>query len=110
LALQGGRVFVKADGLGGGVPFADLLKRGCGARAIDVEFFRPYAVTLRKSIRLSRPSRDPVNLFNLLRCAMETVETDVGFLGIQLIVTSAQRISDVFFMTAKVRALSVRRS
>jgi len=73
---------------------ADLLKRGCGARAIDVEFFRPYAVTLHKSIRLSRPSRDPVNLFNLLRCAMETVETDVGFLGIQLIVTSAQRISD----------------
>ncbi|MBC8108864.1 MAG: DNA polymerase Y family protein [Anaerolineae bacterium] len=73
---------------------ADLLKRGCGARAIDVEFFRPYAVTLYKSIRLSRPSRDPVNLFNLLRCAMETVETDVGFLGIQLIVTSAQRVSD----------------
>ncbi|CAN5657203.1 hypothetical protein BH09PLA1_BH09PLA1_20880 [soil metagenome] len=73
---------------------ADLLKRGCGARAIDVEFFRPYALTLHKSIRLSRPSRDPVNLFNLLRCAMETVETDVGFLGIQLIVTSAQRISD----------------
>src|SRR6478735_9963706 len=27
LALQGGRVFVKADGPAGGVPFADLLKR-----------------------------------------------------------------------------------
>ena len=27
LAFQDGRVFVKADGLGGGVPFADLLKR-----------------------------------------------------------------------------------
>src|SRR6266576_1921419 len=27
LAFQGGRVFVKADGPGGGVPFADLLKR-----------------------------------------------------------------------------------
>ena len=27
LAFQNGRVFVKADGLGGGVPFADLLKR-----------------------------------------------------------------------------------
>ena len=35
-----------------------------------------------------------MNLFNLLRFAMETVETDVGFLGIQLIVTSSQRISD----------------
>jgi xanthine dehydrogenase YagR molybdenum-binding subunit len=27
LAFQGGRVFVKADGPGGGVPFADILKR-----------------------------------------------------------------------------------
>ena len=27
LAFEGGRVFVKADGPGGGVPFADLLKR-----------------------------------------------------------------------------------
>jgi xanthine dehydrogenase YagR molybdenum-binding subunit len=27
LAFQNGRVFVKSDGLGGGVPFADLLKR-----------------------------------------------------------------------------------
>ncbi|MGH7177932.1 MAG: hypothetical protein ACREJC_11170, partial [Tepidisphaeraceae bacterium] len=73
---------------------AELLRRGRGARALDLEFFRPYAVTIHKSIRLSRPSRDPVNLFNLLRCALETIDTDVGFLGIRLNVTTSQRIAD----------------
>jgi protein ImuB len=72
----------------------DLLKRGHGARELDIEFFRPYAITLRKTIRLSRPSREPGNLFNLLRCAMETLETDIGFLGIRLTVVRSQRISD----------------
>jgi protein ImuB len=72
----------------------ELLKRGCGARTVEVEFFRAYAVTLHKMIRLSRPSRDPVNMFNLLRCAMETIDTDVGFLGIQLIVSRSERVSD----------------
>jgi protein ImuB len=73
---------------------ADLLRRGHGAREIEVEFYRAYAVTLCKTIYLSRPSRDPSNLFNLLRCAMETVQTDVGFLGISLIVARSQRVSD----------------
>jgi protein ImuB len=73
---------------------AELLKRGHGAREIEVEFYRPYAVTLRKTIRLSRPSRDVGNLFNLMRCAMETLETDVGFLGIKLIVARSQRVAD----------------
>jgi protein ImuB len=73
---------------------ADLLRHGQGARELKVEFFRPYAVTLEKTIHLSRASRDPKNLFNLLRCAMETVQTDVGFLGIRVIVTRSQRISE----------------
>jgi protein ImuB len=72
----------------------ELLKRGHGARELEVEFFRPYAITLRKTIHLSRPSRDPGNLFNLLRCAMETLETDVGFLGIRLTIARSQRVSD----------------
>jgi protein ImuB len=73
---------------------AELLKRGRGARVVEVEYFRPYAVTLHQSIRLSRPSRDPVNLFNLLRCASETLDTDVGFLGIRLVVTSSERVAE----------------
>jgi protein ImuB len=72
----------------------ELLRRGQGARELKVEFFRPYAITLHKTIQLSRPSRDPKNLFNLLRCAMETMETDVGFLGIRLIVSRSQRVAD----------------
>jgi protein ImuB len=71
-----------------------LLRHGRGAREIEVEFYRAYATTLRTTVRLSRPSRDPSNLFNLLRCAMETIETDEGFLGIALIVTSSERVSD----------------
>jgi protein ImuB len=72
----------------------ELLRRGRGAREIELSFYRAYAQTIRTTVRLSRPSRDPVNLFNLLRCAFETIETDEGFLGIQLAVTSSQRISE----------------
>jgi protein ImuB len=71
-----------------------LLRYGRGAREVEVEFYRAYATTLRTTIRLSRPSRDASNLFNLLRCAMETVETDEGFLGIALVVTSSERVAD----------------
>jgi protein ImuB len=71
-----------------------LLRHGRGAREVEVQFYRAYATTLRTTIRLSRPSRDPSNLFNLLRCAMETVETDEGFLGIALLVTSSERVAD----------------
>jgi len=71
-----------------------LLRHGRGAREVEVEFYRAYATALRTTIRLSRPSRDASNLFNLLRCAMETVETDEGFLGIALIVTSSERVAD----------------
>ncbi len=71
-----------------------LLRHGRGAREVEVEFYRAYATTLRTTIRLSRPSRDASNLFNLLRCAMETIETDEGFLGIALNVTSSERVAD----------------
>ncbi|WP_428938042.1 Y-family DNA polymerase [Fontivita pretiosa] len=73
---------------------AELHRRGHGARELEVEFFRPYAATLRRTIHLSRPSRQPGNLFNLLRCAMENIETDTGFLGIRLVVARSQRISE----------------
>lgn len=46
LALEGGRVYVKADGPGGGVPFGDLLKRAklrlvAGAGKSDATFGNP---------------------------------------------------------------------
>jgi protein ImuB len=47
-----------------------------------------------KTIQLSRPTRDESNLFNLLRCALETVKTGVGFRAIRLAVPLTQRIAD----------------
>ena len=52
-----------------------LARRGQGARKLELHFFRSYAPTITKTILLSRPSRDPKNLFNLMRCAMETLES-----------------------------------
>ena len=51
-----------------------LAKRGEGARQLEVELLRAYAPSVKKTILLSRPSRDPVNLFNLFRCALEELE------------------------------------
>jgi protein ImuB len=48
-----------------------LARMGRGARRVEVEFFRDGLPPVRRSILLSRASRDPVNLFNLFRCAAE---------------------------------------
>jgi protein ImuB len=48
-----------------------LARMGRGARRVEVEFFRDSLAPVRRSILLSRASRDPVNLFNLFRCAAE---------------------------------------
>src|SRR5207248_6183553 len=52
----------------------ELARRGRGARELDLEFFRPYEKPIHHTIRLSRASRDPVNWFNLMRCALEGIE------------------------------------
>jgi protein ImuB len=73
---------------------ADLLKRGCGARQLEVEFRRAYTPKVTKTILLSRPSRSAVNLFDLLRCAMETLECDIEFIGVTIRVPHFERISE----------------
>ena len=77
-----------------------LARRGCGARRVEVEFERACGSPVHKTVLLSRPSRDAVNLFNLLRCAMETVHSDDGFTAIGLSVPVYERVSDeqVFLM------------
>ena len=52
----------------------ELAQRGRGARELDLEFFRPYDTPILHTIRLSRPSRDPVNWFNLMRCVLEKIQ------------------------------------
>jgi protein ImuB len=54
----------------------DLIRRGAGARQIDVEFLRPYMSSIHRTIHLSHASRDPKNLFNLLRCSMEGLQQE----------------------------------
>jgi protein ImuB len=51
----------------------ELRRRGCGAKQVDVTFLRPEAEAIRKTIHLSAATCDGMTLFNLLRCAMETM-------------------------------------
>ncbi len=52
---------------------ADLTRRGCGAKQIEATFVRPDTAPLQKTIHLSAPTRDPIMIFNLLRCALDTL-------------------------------------
>jgi protein ImuB len=74
-----------------------LERRGRGVRELDVTFVRAYATPIVKTIRLSRPSRDPVNLFNLFRCATEQLiddDTTDEFLGMRLLVRVHEPLGD----------------
>ena len=51
-----------------------LVRRGQGARRVEIELLRLHCPPIQKTIFLSRPSRDPVNLFNLFRCAIEDLQ------------------------------------
>src|SRR5438128_192977 len=42
-------------------------------RRLRITFVRPYAAAIEKSVELSRASRNPSVIFNLIRCAMETM-------------------------------------
>ena len=94
---------------------AQLAARGRGARELQVDLLRNYAPTITKSIVLSRPSRDPKNLFNLFRCTLDDLQlpvhqsrrpvrsrsmprhiesyvSDDGFSGMRITVPLAERI------------------
>jgi nucleotidyltransferase/DNA polymerase involved in DNA repair len=51
-----------------------LVRRGCGARQLDIELTRAYGPPLKKTISLSHPSRDMKSLFNLMACLWEDSE------------------------------------
>lgn len=76
---------------------SQLNRHGRGVREMDVIFVRAYAPTILKTIRLSRPSRDPVNLFNLFRCATEQMQDENSsdeFLGMKLHVRIHEPLPD----------------
>ena len=78
----------------------ELAHRGCGARQLDIQLFRPYAPAIEKTIHLSQASRNAAKLFNLFRCALEgsgfarSGSGEGGFVGMQLRVSRWERISD----------------
>ncbi len=65
------------------------LDRLCaGARTIRLEMRRAYAPALEKTVELTRPSRDPREINNLLQCAIEMMNDgiDAACSGIVMIV------------------------
>jgi protein ImuB len=72
---------------------AELRRRGCGARKLFADYLLPRAVPVRKTILLSRPTCDASSLFNLLRCATETVKQGDGFAGLRLSVPVFERLT-----------------
>ncbi len=71
-----------------------LERRGLGAREMRLKFSPPYATAVEKIVRLTRPCRNTAMLFNLLSCAVETLEIDEGVLAMGLSVSSTQRLGD----------------
>ena len=70
-----------------------LKRRCCGARKLIADFLPRYSPPIRKIILLSRPTCDTGALFNLLRCAIETVNGEEGFVGLRLSVEVFERMT-----------------
>lgn len=51
---------------------ANLAKRGRGVRSLEAQFLLPDSPAVRKTLDLSRATRDRGSLHRLLRCALET--------------------------------------
>jgi protein ImuB len=88
----------------------DLTDLGAGARRMEVEFLRPYAPAIHRTIVLSRPTRDGKKILRLIQCALEGMEQEktrkdvryclfppAGFVGIQLEAAVVERIVDEQF-------------
>jgi protein ImuB len=80
-----------------GVITTDLERRGRGARRLEVICTpsRPADGRVMRTIELSRPTRNPATLFNLLKCATENLEAPQdGFIAFEMKVPHHQPICD----------------
>jgi protein ImuB len=68
-----------------------LRQRGYSARRLEAQFVRGDSSILRKTIDLSRPSRDRKVLLDLLRNAMEMMPVEEGVSGVGLSVPLFER-------------------
>lgn len=71
---------------------AQLARQGLGARRLQVSIGQPYLPPLEKTIELTRPSRSGGDLLNLLRCTLETVKVNDGFLSVGLAAPTTERL------------------
>jgi len=71
-----------------------LARRGLGARELRLELRSRHAAPIEKTIRLSRPSRLPADLLNLLRHATENLRTADGITAVGLFVSAAAPLGD----------------
>jgi protein ImuB len=72
----------------------ELTKRGCGAKSIEIAFLASRSPAVIKTLQLSRPSRDPKNLFHLIELASESACCDDGFSGVRIVAKGLERLSD----------------
>jgi protein ImuB len=72
----------------------ELRQRSCGARQLLAEFFQQGQPPIVKTINLTRPAANLASLWNLLRCASETVRCGQdGFSGLKLSVPKFDRLT-----------------
>jgi protein ImuB len=72
---------------------AELTRRGAGARQLRLRFDRERPPPLVHTIALSRPSRESRNLLDLLRLSTEALNTQEGFIAIELAVVEMQKLA-----------------
>jgi protein ImuB len=72
----------------------ELRQRSCGARQLVAEFLQQGQPPIVKTISLTRPAANLATLWNLLRCASETVRCGQdGFSGLKLSVPKFDRLT-----------------
>lgn len=71
-----------------------LTSRGLGAKEIQLSFQTEYSGSNQRPVRLSCPSRSPSGIFELLRCALEQLKSNSGFVAVSLLVTASTLLGD----------------
>jgi protein ImuB len=69
-----------------------LTTLGLGAKEILISFKKENAASVQKAVRFTRPSCNPKIIFDLLRCGLEKIKANTGFVAASLLVTASQRI------------------
>jgi protein ImuB len=72
----------------------ELVKRGCGAKRVEISFRPARLPPVKKILQLSRPNRELKSLYRLAELASESALCDDGFMGIRIIASEVERLTD----------------